>query len=259
MECVFDFKTAQQYDSWYDDPRNRFVSELEDQLLLKLLEPVPGERLLDIGCGTGRHLLMFLEMGLEVTGFDRSPYMLGIAKERVGHRAALYQGVAEDLPFEDNSFNIATLITTLEFVDDPQQAIQEACRVAKDRIFLGVLNRYSIKGIERKLKGMFSESVYNHAQFFSVWRLKQYVRQVLGKTPLRWGTVYSLPVRFMKCTRYVERCSLVQRLPFGGFIGMVITLMPRYHAGTIPLKYIHDTGGAMPGLIQTPTHSQKGG
>ncbi|NVM57565.1 MAG: methyltransferase domain-containing protein, partial [Desulfobacterales bacterium] len=143
MGYVFDLKAAREYDNWYQDPENRFVADLENQLMLRLLEPLRGERVLDIGCGTGRHLLMFLKMGLDITGLDASPHVLKIAKKRLGRHGELHQGVAEDLPFEDNSFNIATLITTLEFVGDVEKALQEACRVAKDRIFLGVLNRYA--------------------------------------------------------------------------------------------------------------------
>ncbi len=84
---------------------------------------------------------MFLNMGLDVTGLDASPHMLEFARKRLGVRAELRRGVAEDLPFDDNTFNVATLMTTLEFVEDSQKAIEEACRVTKDRIFLGVLNR----------------------------------------------------------------------------------------------------------------------
>ncbi len=250
MGYVFDFKSARQYDKWYQNPKNRFIADLEDQLLLRLLEPVRGERVLDIGCGTGRHLLIFLEKGLDVTGLDASPYMLDIARKKLGHRADLHRGLAEDLPFEDNSFNIATLITTLEFVDDAQKALEEACRVAKDRIFLGVLNRYAIKGIERRIKGIFSKSTYNRARFFSIWELKRHVRQILGKTPLRRGTVHHLPASLRKYTEHVERCSLVQKCPFGSFIGMAVTLVPRYRTQNIPIDYVHQPRRAAPELMK---------
>jgi ubiquinone/menaquinone biosynthesis C-methylase UbiE len=257
MGYVFDFKAAREYDNWYESPKNRFVADLENQLLLRLLRPVRGERVLDIGCGTGRHLLMFLEMGLDITGLDASPYMLDIARERLGHRAELYQGLAEDLPFEDNSFDIATLITTLEFVDDAQEALQEACRVAKNRIFLGVLNRYAITGIERRLKGMFSQSIYNRAKFFSVWEAKRYVRQILGKTPLGCGTVLQLHACFRKYTQYFEKWPFVHRCPFGGFIGMVVILVPRYRADNLPLRYVGRHTREAPGLMKTCDYGWK--
>ena len=102
--------------------------------------------------------------------------------KQFGHRVEFYRGVAEDLPFDDNSFNHASLVTTLEFVEDPVKAISEACRVAKDRIFLGVLNRYALKGIERRLRGIFHHTIYNRARFYSVWELKYMIREILGET-----------------------------------------------------------------------------
>jgi ubiquinone/menaquinone biosynthesis C-methylase UbiE len=259
MGFVFDYKAARHYDDWYQNPENRFVADLEDQLLLRLLQPARGQRVLDIGCGTGRHLLMFLEMGLDVTGIDASPHMLGIAAEKLGHRAELHQGQAEDLPFEDNTFDIATLITTLEFVDDVQKALEEACRVTESRIFLGVLNRYAIKGIERRLKGIFSESVYNRAKFFSVWEAKRRVMQILGRVPLTWGTVLHLPVSLRKYTQFLEKWPLVQKCPFGCFIGMVATLVPRYQTRNVPIDYVRQPRGAVPGVMKTPTHCGRGG
>ena len=253
MGYVFDYNAARQYDDWYQSSKNRFIAELEDQLVLRLLEPVRGERILDIGCGTGRHLLMFAELGLDITGLDASPHMLGIAQKKLGHRVDLHEGLAEELPFEDNSFDIATMITTLEFVEDAQKALQEACRVAESRIFLGVLNRYAIKGVERRLKGIFSQSIYNRARFFSVWQVKRHVQEVLGKTPLRWGTVLQMPASFTKYTQDLERSRYFQRCPFGSFIGMVITLVPRYQTQNVPIEYIRQPKGAVTGLMKTPT------
>ncbi|MDY6951790.1 MAG: class I SAM-dependent methyltransferase [Thermodesulfobacteriota bacterium] len=256
MGYVFGFKEAQGYDDWYENPQNRFVADLENHVMLRLLRPVRGERLLDIGCGTGRGLFKFLEMGLDVTGLDASPQMLEVARKRLGHRVDLRQGSAEDLPFEDSSFNIATLVTSLEFVDDPYKALQEACRVAKDRVFLGVLNRYSVKAIERRVKGMFSQSVYNRARFFSVWELKRRVREILGRTPVRWGTAPQLPASLNKYTQYFEKYFLVQKSPFGTFIGMAVTLVPRYRTKNIPIdEFVRQPTKAAPSLMQTPTHS----
>ncbi len=255
MGHVFELKDAREYDDWYKNPNNRSVVDLEDQVLLRLLEPVRGQRVLDIGCGTGRHLLKFSEMGLDITGLDASPHMLDVAKKKLRHRGDLHQGIAEDLPFDDNSFDIAALITTLEFVDDVEKAIEEACRVAKDRLFLGVLNRYSVKGIERRLKGIFSQTIYNRAKFFSVWELKQRVRQIVGKTPLKWATVQHLPVSLGKYTKYIEQCSLVHKCPFGTFIAMSVTLVPRYQTRNVSIDYVRRPKGAVTGFMRGRTRS----
>jgi ubiquinone/menaquinone biosynthesis C-methylase UbiE len=256
MGFVFDYDAAREYDNWYRDQKHRFVADLEDQLMLRLLEPQRGERLLDIGCGTGRHLAMFAAMGLNVTGLDASPHMLDLAGRRLGHRAALHQGIAEDLPFEDNTFDVATLITTLEFVDDPQKAIEEACRVAKNRVFFGVLNRYAIKAVERRIKGIFTRSIYNRASFFSVWDLTRRVRRVLDKTPIRRGTVCQLPASLKRYTHGFERWSFVQRSPFGAFVGMAVTLVPRYRTQNVPIDYVRKATGVISGLMQSGNHSR---
>jgi ubiquinone/menaquinone biosynthesis C-methylase UbiE len=239
MGYVFDFQDAQNYEKWYAQPEGRFSSKLENQLQLELLYPHKGETILDIGCGTGASLPPLLEKGLQVTGIDASPYMLDIAARKFGNRIDLYRGYAEDLPFDDNSFSHACLVTTLEFVDDPAQTIAEACRVAKDRVFLGVLNRYAIKGIQRRVKGLFSKSIFNHAQFYSVWELKQIIRSQVGDVPVKWKTVCQFPQSSNKIVSKIEQNELVQRCPFGAFVGIVITLVPRFRTRPLALKYSH--------------------
>jgi len=228
MGYVFDFNDASNYSCWFDKPQNRFTAGLEFRLVLDMLKPMDGNSLLDIGCGTGASLLPFLDRGLRITGIDPSPYMLDIAIKKVGHRADLHRGFAEDLPFDDNSFNYACFITTLEFVEDPRKAIEEACRVTKDRIFIGALNRHALKCIKLRVKGLFTNSIYSHAQFFSIWKLKKTIRAILGDVPVSWRTVCQFSSASGKISTSIERSSLVQRCPFGAFAGIVFAPVPRF-------------------------------
>ena len=246
MGYVFDFNDAIYYEERMHDSRNRFAVELEERLMLDALRPERGESIIDIGCGTGRGLLPFLDRGLRVTGIDASPYMLDIASKKVGNRADIRRAFAEDLPFDDNSFNYACLITTLEFVEDPKKAIEEACRVTKDKLFLGVLNRYAIKGVQRRIKGVFTQTIYNHAHFFSIWELKDIIRSLLGDVPVTWKTICQFSASPGRITGRIEQYSLVQKCPFGAFIGMGVTLVPRFRTRplTVPYKAKHTTGEA---------------
>jgi SAM-dependent methyltransferase len=237
MGHVFDFTEAIAYEEWLNKPHNRSAFELETQLMRDLLQPMRGESVLDIGCGTGACLPPLLEMGLKVTGLDPSTYMLDLTTQKIGQRADLYRGYAEDLPFDDNSFNYACLFTTLEFVDDPQKALNEAFRVTKDRVFIGVLNRYAIKGIQRRVKGIFSPTIFNHAQFFSVWELKQTIRRIIGDVPVSWRTVCQLPTPSGKFVYNLEQSKILQRCPFGAFAGMVVVLVPRFRARPLTVRY----------------------
>ena len=248
MGHVFDFKDAIAYEQWLKKPESKAAFELETRLMQTLLKPMRGESVLDIGCGTGACLHAFLDMELQVTGLDPSTYMLDIAARHIGNRADLYQGFAEDLPFDDNSFNYACLFTTLEFVDNPQKTLEEACRVAKDRIFIGVLNRYAIKGIQRRVKGMFTASIFNHAQFFSVWELKQRIRKIVGNTPVYWRTVCQLPSQSGKIATSLEQSKIIQRCPFGAFAGMVVSLVPKFRTRPLTMRYhARNPGGAITG------------
>ncbi|CAN2050377.1 Class I SAM-dependent methyltransferase [Candidatus Magnetomoraceae bacterium gMMP-1] len=236
MAYVFDFHDSAALNEWFQASQNQFAIDLQNQLILDLLKPVSGENILDIGCGTGARFIPFLEKGLDVTGLDPSPYMLDIAKKNFEDKIDLHRGYAEDLPFDDNSFNTACLITTLEFVEDPVRAIEEACRVAKDRIFIGALNKYAIKGMQRRLEGIFRTSIYNRAKFFSVWELKEYIYSIMGKVPISWRTVCQFSNEPGWIGRTVEKSTLIQNFPFGSFLGMAVILVPHFTTWTLPLK-----------------------
>jgi hypothetical protein len=84
---------------------------------------------------------------------------------------------------------------------------------------------------------MFSESVYQHAQFFSVWQLKQTIRSLLGEVPVKWRTVCQIPAISGPLVSKFERSRLVQKAPFGAYAGMVITLVPRFKTRPLAISY----------------------
>ncbi len=237
MGHVFDFQEARKYAQTISEPRYQCVLALESQLMLNLLKPVCNETVLDIGCGTGTSIEPLIESGLNVTGIDPSPYMLDIAAANLGQRLELYRGYAEDLPFDDNSFNHACFFTSLEFVEDPEKAVAEACRVAKDKVFVGFLNRYALKGFQRRLQGIFTATIFNHARFFSIWELKSLVRCMAGPVPVTWRTVAQLPNASTKLIQAFEKSEIVQRSPFGAFAGLVVTLVPRFRTRPLAIRY----------------------
>ncbi|MCK5358257.1 MAG: class I SAM-dependent methyltransferase, partial [Elusimicrobiales bacterium] len=149
--------------------------------------------ILDIGCGTGISLEPLLDKGVYLTGLDPSLYMLDLASKRLGNKVDLHRGSAEDLPFEDNAFDSAILFTSLEFTDRPAKAIEEACRVAKDTVIICVLNRYAPLNMVRRVKSFFVPNLFTHANFFSIWELKQIIRSLLGNVPISWRTVCQIP------------------------------------------------------------------
>ncbi len=233
MGYIFNHNDARQYEQYLNHPEIRSSTELEQEMMLRMLKPFRGKRILDIGCGTGSNLMPFMAAGLELTGIDPSPEMLETASNLLGHRAELYPGVAEDLPFDDNSFHYACLNKTLEFVENPEQAIEEACRVAKDMVFIGIMNRYSLKTTGMRIRRLFAQTFYDKARFFSIFEAKYLIRMVIGDIPLKWRSVCQIPNPSGRISRSIERFYPIQFLPFGAYVGIVITLVPRYR--TTPL------------------------
>lgn len=79
-------------------------TDQEVGFLLELLKLAPGERLLDVGCGPGRHAVRLAQGGLAVTGVDVSARFLELAAEEArvaGVRPAFFEVDARRMPFED--------------------------------------------------------------------------------------------------------------------------------------------------------------
>jgi demethylmenaquinone methyltransferase/2-methoxy-6-polyprenyl-1,4-benzoquinol methylase len=93
--------------------------------------PRDGGRVLDVATGTGLVAEALLERGFRVTGLDQSPEMLSRARERFGGRIELVEASAEELPFEDGSFDHLTFTYLLRYVDDPAATLTELARVVR--------------------------------------------------------------------------------------------------------------------------------
>ena len=237
MSFVFDFKTAAEFEKWSNKPNNAFAADLQNHLMLDLLKPHRNATVLGIGCGTGTCLKPFLDIGLQTTAIDSSPYMLDIKRNNLGNRVDLHRGPAEDLPFDDNAFNYVCLMNCLEFSDNPKKAVEEACRTAKDKVYIGVFNKYAMKNIRRRIQGIFSSTFFNRARFFSIWELTQMIRQLAGDIPMSWKTVCQLHSATGRISQRIERSRIVQRCPFGEHTGISVTLIPRFKTNPLPLKY----------------------
>jgi SAM-dependent methyltransferase len=86
-----------------------------------------GRRVLDVGCGTGL-VAAALAGRAQVTGVDREPKMLAVARRRLPPEVELRQAAAEELPFRDASFEAAVLRLVVHLVDRPR-ALAELRRV----------------------------------------------------------------------------------------------------------------------------------
>jgi len=148
------FSDPVAYEAWYHTPRGQWIADREFILLQKLLTPEAGASLLDVGCGTGHFSRRFARLGLSVTGIDPDPATLEFARTQAGD-IRYFQASALQLPFADNAFDYTIAVTSLCFIDDPIQAVQELWRVTRHASVLGLLNRHSLLHWKKQRQGSY--------------------------------------------------------------------------------------------------------
>lgn len=114
-------------------PERAYTTEI-----VRLLSLKSGDRLLDIGCGTGDLLSMAAarEAGSILVGIDPDEDALELASHKISgtiHPAELHQGVAEQLPFDDESFDIVVATRLLVGLEPRSRAetLRESWRVLR--------------------------------------------------------------------------------------------------------------------------------
>src|SRR2546425_1878260 len=102
--------------------------------LVRFLGLEPGARIVDVGCGPGSLSAAFLATArpAQVVGVDPSPTFVELARSRIQHPHARFEtGDAQELEFEDGSFDCTAAMLVLNFVPDRARAAGEMRRVTR--------------------------------------------------------------------------------------------------------------------------------
>lgn len=130
-------EAKKQWDSfsgnWSAGSRHMWEEGSRSGIVPFMLEHVPKGRLADLGCGDGYGSMKLASSGYEVTGVDLSPSMIRSAKEKTAGKSGLsfIEGSLTALPFQDGEFDAAMAINSLEWTEEPLEALNEICRVVK--------------------------------------------------------------------------------------------------------------------------------
>ena len=117
----------------YEDFMGKW-SQLAGDTFLRWLEPPPGWRWVDVGCGNGAFTEMLVDRcaPVAVQGIDPSIEQIAFARERLGGGSAQFDvGDAMALPCADASFDAAVMALVIFFVPDPAKSVAEMARVVR--------------------------------------------------------------------------------------------------------------------------------
>lgn len=214
---VYDFgPLAKEYDRWYDTAAGRAHDRQQKALVRELLPPPKaGDRLLDVGCGTGHWSRFFASLGYGVVGVDVSEQMIEVAKAGAPAQCLFAAADACDLPFDAHCFQVVAAMATLEFVSDAPRVLAEMFRTVRchGSVLVGTLNRLAPVNRHRVAKG---KQPYASARMFSLSQLRELLAP-FGQVRAR-VTAEKAGSRGRRVWKAVRRRASLRREPDGAFI-----------------------------------------
>lgn len=186
MNVFEQIDVAQKYDAYYHTEFGKEVNRIEEQLITHIIKDFPKSKILELGCGTGHWTEILLKKGHEVIAGDISKAMLDIAKSK-NLKAEILEINSENIPFNNNSFDVVVSITMLEFVENQTKVIEEIKRVLKPGgwFILGSLNSLSAIG-----QNSANDPTFKDAKFLSEAELIEKL-SIIGKTKINKGVYLS--------------------------------------------------------------------
>jgi len=158
---------SDDYDAWFTNNQLMYQHEIE---AIRNLLPLHSFGL-EIGVGSGKFSVPF---GIQI-GIDPSYHML-LKSKKMGINAVM--GIAESLPFKNNIFDFALVVTSICFFDNVKDAFNEAHRVLKNHgsLIIGFVDSESYLGKKYFLKRNESK-FYKEATFYSTDTVMHYLKE----------------------------------------------------------------------------------
>jgi SAM-dependent methyltransferase len=163
------------------------IDEVPPRDLLDRIHVLPGEDVLDVATGTGNLALRAAAEGANVVGLDITPELFETAWQRMdemGVAVDWVEGDAEELPFDDESFDVVTSIFGVQFAPRHQVVARELARVTQPGGRIGLVNwtPEGLIGELFKIMGRYLPAPPSYASPPPMWGSEPYVRGLFAGT-----------------------------------------------------------------------------
>lgn len=168
-------------------------------------QDLAGAKTLDLGCGRGEVSAQLAKLGADVTGIDISSESLSRAsslaiEHGVADRVTLREGNAEELPFEDDSFNLAVSAGVMSFVDF-DRAIAELSRVVHrdgTAVILDTLGHNPIARIGRRRRLVTGQTTKFQVENIMTCNHLDRLRAHFGSVEIHAFDLLTVPIIFVE-------------------------------------------------------------
>jgi len=222
--------SAEGQEAWLKTSLGQYILSRQRDLILDLVAPGAGERVLNISCRADSHRQIFRGQGCLVTAVNCCTPVSMHSGGDSDAEVRFDSGGAADLPYSDDEFDAVAVINVLETSADPQKVIAEAIRVCRGRVFIGFLNKRSLAGSRQRLQEIFGFPVSGKIQFFSMEEIKRMVGSLIEAPVFKWGSVIYFPAIVYDFFTELEELVPLAKNPLGAFAGLAF-----------PVKYVYRT------------------
>lgn len=185
--------TGKQKQTWSKGDFNEISRQnvVMAEALVDVVDPHPGQKVLDLACGSGTAALIAARRYCDVTGIDYVPELINRARKRSeasGLKADFLVADAQELPFPDNTFDVVLSVYGVQFAPDQEKAAAEMIRVCQPGGKIGLAGPIR--------EGWSGDFFATHGK---------YVPLPPGvNPPLRWGTEKGLEELFGEHTSSIQ-------------------------------------------------------
>jgi len=245
-------KSADKFQRFYESDQTPYDSGFSygRHLISKYFSPVlnelpEGAAILDVGCGTGNHLLELLRLGFQARGIEPSAQMRRHAESKLP-QGTVRPGTILKLPFANETFDFVYAIEVLRYLDqdDNKVGLKEVFRVLKPGgIFFGTfVNQYALDGfaivvgLRKVLEILLKKPRTYHTEFETPGKLAKTFHAIGFRELETHGTMLAM----------LRICYRVHH-PFGGYCAR---LLEPYDAALSDTPFLRPLAGHLIGIAR---------